>query len=242
MTLKIRRPAYRQPESWDEMPWGVFYRQALTRHLQPCLSKMFGYHLLKIGALSSEIDTSDCAIAHQVNVASSGPNVQVIAEPECLPFACKSIDACLLAHCLAWSKDPHAILREVDRVLIDDGWLIISGFNPLSILGAGKLLPGLYHRLPLNGRMFTQLRMMDWLQLLNYEVVQRTRCQIFPWHQAAEGGISTCFPAFGCLNIIVARKRTFPLTRIPAKTSRLPRTFTPVVGAVSRLPCSENLS
>jgi hypothetical protein len=27
-------------------------------------------------------------------------------------------------------QDPHRLLREVDRVLIDDGWLILSGFNP----------------------------------------------------------------------------------------------------------------
>ena len=26
-----------------------------------------------------------------------------------------------------------ASLREADRVLIDDGWLILSGFNPVSL-------------------------------------------------------------------------------------------------------------
>lgn len=32
---------------------------------------------------------------------------------------------------LPWrSADPHRLLREADRVLIDDGWLILSGFNP----------------------------------------------------------------------------------------------------------------
>ncbi len=45
-----------------------------------------------------------------------------------------------MTHCLAYSHDPHWLLREVDRVLIDDGWLIISGFNPFSLLGMAKLV------------------------------------------------------------------------------------------------------
>ena len=52
-----------------------------------------------------------------------------------LPFLDKSADVCVLAHNLGYSSDPHRLLREADRVLIEDGWLIISGFNPLSLLG-----------------------------------------------------------------------------------------------------------
>lgn len=62
---------------------------------------MYGFHLLKVGSLSAEIDTEQCAISHQVNVGLSGENMQVKADPMCLPFESKSVDACLLAHCLA---------------------------------------------------------------------------------------------------------------------------------------------
>ncbi len=64
--------------------------------------------------------------------------MQVLASPYQLPFAEKSVDACLLSHTLAYAANPHRILREVDRVLIDDGWLVISGFNPFSLLGLGN--------------------------------------------------------------------------------------------------------
>jgi SAM-dependent methyltransferase len=129
-----------------------------------------GFHLLKIGNLSASLTTDKCAISHQVNVSLEGDNLQVVADAYQLPFAAKSVDACLLAHTLSYADDPHRMLREVDRVLIDDGWLVISSFNPFSLLGLGKLVPGLRRRQPYVSRMFTQMRLLDWLSLLNYEV------------------------------------------------------------------------
>ncbi|MEM8266510.1 SAM-dependent methyltransferase, partial [Morganella morganii] len=49
---------------------------------------------------------------------------------------------------------------------IDDGWLVIRSFNPFSLLGLGKLVPGLRRRQPYVSRMFTQMRLLDWLSLL----------------------------------------------------------------------------
>lgn len=207
------------PRSWRDMPWGDYFRDALTQQLQPYLGKLYGFHMLKLGSLSAEIDTRQCAISHQVNVGIEGDDLQVIANTTQLPFEAKSIDACLMAHTLAWSQDPHRVLREVDRVLIDDGWMIISGFNPFSLLGISKGIPGLHARAPWSGRMFSQVRLLDWLSLLNYEVVYRTRFQVVPWHRQGGKVISAHLPALGCLNIVVARKRTFPLTPTKAKKS-----------------------
>jgi ubiquinone/menaquinone biosynthesis C-methylase UbiE len=75
--------------------------------------------------------------------------VQVKADPLHLPFAEKSVDACLLAHTLPWCSDPHRLLREADRVLIDDGWMILTGFNPVSLMGLRKLVPVLRNKPPI---------------------------------------------------------------------------------------------
>ena len=219
------------PRTWNDMPWGEYFRDALTQQLQPWLARLYGFHMLKIGSLSAEINTSQCAISHQVNVGSEGDALQVLASVAQLPFEFKSIDACLLAHTLAWEQDPHRVLREVDRVLIDDGWLIISGFNPFSLLGISKAIPGLSRRAPWNSRMFSQVRLLDWLSLLNYEVVYRTRFQVVPWHRQGGRMISAHLPALGCLNIVVARKRTFPLTPAKMKTARSSAQLRPVVNA-----------
>lgn len=220
-----------KPSSWREMSGGENYRDALTEHLKPCLAKLYGFHFLKVGQLSTEIDTDACPISHQVNVALQGNNLQVQADPLRLPFEAKSIDACLLAHTLAWSHDPHRLLREVDRVLIDDGWLILSSFNPISLLGIGKLIPGLHRRAPWNSRMFSQMRIIDWLSLLNYEVVQRNRFQVVPWSRHGGKVISNHLPALGCITILVARKRTFPLTINPAKRNAAKAPLRSAVGA-----------
>ncbi|MGE1560651.1 methyltransferase domain-containing protein [Pantoea septica] len=219
------------PHSWRDMPWGDYFRDALTQQLQPYLGKLYGFHMLKLGNLSAEINTEHCAISHQVNVGSEGELLQVLAQPTQLPFESKSIDACLLAHTLAWSQDPHRVLREVDRVLIDDGWMIISGFNPFSLLGISKVLPGIQRKAPWSGRMFSQMRLLDWLSLLNYEVVFRTRFQVVPWHRQGGKVISAHLPALGCLNIVIARKRTFPLTPTRAKKAPGKAQLRPAVNA-----------
>lgn len=207
------------PGSWDDISWGGYYRESLEQALLPWWPKLFGFHLLKVGALSATIDSKDCAIAHQVNVAPGGDNVQVIADLHHLPFSEKSVDACLLAQTLSYAADPHRILREVDRVLIDDGWLILSSFNPVSLLGIAKLIPGLNKRQPYCSRMFTQMRIIDWLSLLNYEVVHLASLQVTPWREN-KGKLNKHFPIFGCLSLIVARKRTIPLSLTPMRARR----------------------
>ncbi|MBC4013087.1 class I SAM-dependent methyltransferase [Morganella morganii] len=218
------------PDSWCDIPCGRRFRQSLEAQLAPWWPKMFGFHLIKIGALSCEIDSSSCMIPHQVNVAPQGNTLQVFGEAAQLPFLDKSADVCVLAHNLGYSSDPHRLLREADRVLIEDGWLIISGFNPLSLLGARKLIPWRLNREPQCSRMFSQFRMLDWLSLLNYEIMYHRLTTPIPWCDPASFG-NRHARIFGCLGVIVARKRTVPLTFTPQKLRLLRPKLNNVVGA-----------
>ncbi len=65
------------PEHWSSMPWGEYYRETLEQQMKPWLAKLYGFHLLKIGNLSAEINTEACAISHQVNVSLAGNPMQV---------------------------------------------------------------------------------------------------------------------------------------------------------------------
>ena len=217
MKAALSNSPFSEPFTWRQIPWGMHYRAALELRLTPWWPKLFGYHLLKLGALSADLATDRCTISHQVNVAAEGEHLQVITDLAHLPFAAKSVDACLLGHSLGYAAAPHRVLREVDRVLVDDGWLIISGFSPFSLLGVGRLVPGLRRRPPYNSRMFSMGRIMDWLTLLNYEVLEASRFQVLPWHQPSMSLLSRHLPAMGCLMLIVARKRTIPLTLTPQR-------------------------
>lgn len=89
-----------------------------------------------------------------------------------LPFASQSLDLIVLPHVLEFAAEPHQVLREVERVLIPEGQVIICGFNPASLWGmrqaVGRLSGG--HFLPANGEFISLYRMKDWLKLLNMEV------------------------------------------------------------------------
>ncbi|PLK58951.1 SAM-dependent methyltransferase, partial [Candidatus Palibaumannia cicadellinicola] len=160
---KTKRNKFIVPTTWNEIPYGKNYRYTLEQRLKDWWPKLFGCYLLKIGALSIELDTHTCSISHQVNVGLNCNNLQVIAHPEQLPFANKSADACLLAHTLSYYDNPHLQLREVDRVLMDDGWLILTTFNLVSILSLSQLCPFLvpYHRV--KNLIFTKMYLLDWL-------------------------------------------------------------------------------
>ncbi|AKJ42836.1 class I SAM-dependent methyltransferase [Pragia fontium] len=224
------------PASWDELSHGGAYRIALEQQLEPWWPKLFGFHLLKLGNLSAAINTEKCQIAHHINVSASGEQIDIYADNLQLPFIDKTLDACLLANTLAYSEDPHGILREVDRILIDDGWLIISGFNPFSFVGIGKMVPMVRKKHPYASRMFSKMRMIDWLSLLNYEVLYHSQFQSVPWG-AQNGFLSTHIPAFGCQSLIIARKRTIPLTLNPLLSFKKRfRVRSGAVGATKNMP------
>ena len=61
--------------------------------------------------------------------------VAVINGYEELPFATHSIDLVVMPHILEFAEDPHQVLREVERVLVPEGHVVITGFNPASLWG-----------------------------------------------------------------------------------------------------------
>lgn len=92
---------------------------------------------------------------------------------EALPFASNSLDLVVLPHALELAHDPHATLREVERVLVPEGRVVIAGFNPASLWGLWQRLGlwGVDSALVVpRGDFIAYWRLRDWLQLLNLEV------------------------------------------------------------------------
>lgn len=195
--------------------------QAHTQHLvNNAISRCFGYHLLKLGNLSTQLKTDKCPIRHQINCAEDGADIGLKSDLHDLPFQDSTIDCCILVHELDFSSDPHQLLREIDRVLTLDGTLIISGYNPYSFFGCRSLLT------PQNtqtARLFSPNRVIDWLHLLGFEIKQK---QHFDYISALPEGpllsliesIGQRYLSFFCsVYFIVAKKRNTPMT--PVKSS-----------------------
>jgi len=87
-----------------------------------------------------------------------------------LPFETASLDMVLMPHVLEFNEHPHQILREVERVLMSEGHVIIAGFNPRSLWGVRRAL-GAPMGYPWNGNFISLPRIKDWLALLGFEVI-----------------------------------------------------------------------
>ncbi len=103
---------------------------------------------------------------------AAAPRAQVLIDLEELPFASQSIDLLVLPHALEFADDPHRVLREVERVLMPEGQVVISGFNPISLWGLRQVVGRTFGSafLPEAGQFLALPRLKDWLKLLGFEV------------------------------------------------------------------------
>ena len=229
--LAFRQPHY--PKSWQDLPNGGAILAAIETSLQPWWQKFFGYHLLKIGALSNEISCQQSHIKHHVSCCvereaddQEGTKTDIIGELDDLPILEHSVDVCLLSHVLEFSLDPHHVIREANRVLIPNGYLVITGFNPFSLAGLNRFIPYRKKQTPWDENFFSPMRVKDWLHLMGFEIIADERSL----HSSLVGKVSehsvanywrkfanNYLTSLGSVYVIIAKKRVLPLTPIKPK-------------------------
>ncbi|WP_158769754.1 methyltransferase domain-containing protein [Paraglaciecola sp. L1A13] len=228
----------RYPRSWSVLPSGIERKAIVEAELDEITQQFFGYHLVKVGNLSSELSLSKCSIKHCVNmVAKEHENASMRSLSRDMALKENSVDGFVLAHELDFAQDPHQILREVDRAIMPDGDLVIVGFNPLSLTGLRKLVWFNSQSLLHEARFFSVPRIKDWLHLLGFEV---TLVRYRPYTKLFTARpnnilIRWCqrfLPQLASVYIIVAKKRTVPLSPIKPKWQLKPKFST--VGASIR--------
>jgi len=166
---------------WFDTPLGASVLALETHLLQDALTDVFGFELLQIGRWGTAAELSKSArTQHRRWIApdASGPGA-IRAEFEALPIATASIEAILLPHTLEHAPNPHALLREVERILMGEGHVLICGFNPLGPWGLRHLLSrGRFP--PTSTRLMSEGRTCDWLRLLGFEIVDARRYLFAP--------------------------------------------------------------
>jgi SAM-dependent methyltransferase len=152
----------------------------------------------------------------------------LVTDPAALPFPAASLDLVVLPHTLELSADPHQVLREVERVLVPEGRLVVSGLNPASLWGLRQGRAHLAVRLGLRpaddarlylpeaGEFIGPWRLRDWMRLMGFELeVERFGCyrpavrsekwlQRTAWMDRAG---ARWWPIFGAVYLMVAVKR-----------------------------------
>ncbi|GLS26745.1 class I SAM-dependent methyltransferase [Marinibactrum halimedae] len=239
-------------ERWFESPLGQQLLQAEQQVIDESLNCLFGYHLLQLSVhrqarLFGASMINHCFGLHPMD-ASSTNNAIIHSQSsfERLPFANDTVDVAVLHHVLDFAIEPHKLLREVSRVVIPHGYVLIVGFNPVSLLGVGRQLSNLVSRKPLYRANTIRLRrLMDWLRLLDFEPVKTQRGLFVPpinhksslqklqWVEALAKKI---YWPLGGFYAVVARKHVGAVTPIkPSWTSINPLQVIPGKVA-SRVP------
>ena len=155
-------------ENWLDSPQGRYALNWEQSRVDRLVADIFGFHAIQLGLPQVDF-LRENRIPLRCSAGDSGP-VAVRCDLRQLPFANASLDLVILPHVLEFFPDPHQILREVERVLIPEGQVVIVGFNPISLWGAYRRLACEDDAFPWNGRYLSALRLKDWLSLLGFEV------------------------------------------------------------------------
>jgi SAM-dependent methyltransferase len=213
-------------EDWYASPLGSEVAVAEGAAVERQLEGVIGYYLLQIGVAGVFCGSvGEGRIRRRIQLPatprSNVPGLQATAEPAWLPIASDSVDAVLLPHTLDLVADPQAALREVERVLIPEGRVVVVGFNALSLWGVWGLLGHRRGGVPWCGRFLTPLRVRDWLTLLGFDV-EAQEMLVFrpPWRRTAlRRGVpamdalgARLWPVFGGVYVIRGVKRVATLT------------------------------
>lgn len=154
--------------AWLNTPTGRQLLREEVQHVRRALDSIFGDQFLQIGVWG-DVSFHTYARTQRSHVVGDAGPVDAEMRPQQLAIATDSIDAVFLPHVLESHKHPHAVLREVDRVVRSDGHIIITGFNPISLWGLRHFIS---RRKFVTGgnRMITERRVRDWLTLLDYSI------------------------------------------------------------------------
>jgi SAM-dependent methyltransferase len=189
---------------------------------------LFGFNALQMGCLQMDL-LRNSRMPNRYKAAECTETLfksNVICCDDFLPFAETSLDLLLLPHCLEFSERPHQTLREAARVMMPEGHLLISGFNPLSTWGVtGKFNRFVYKNqsYPWSGKFIGLARLKDWLALMGFEILSVDMCCHVPpfdqssWQKQAafmdKLGARFC-TMLGGVYFIVAKKRVLTMTPI----------------------------
>lgn len=185
------------PEQWSSLIGGEKACTQLRRVLAQQLPECFGYYGLALGPLARTLSLDASPVRYWYSLGSSLPSepdatnqqrgtikggldsekrfdppkdFDVLADYDALPIASDSVDVILLPHLLEFIKEPHSLLREIERVIIPDGHLILSGINPVSWYGCRYLGAKMSRKKRQERRLVGLARLKDWLLLLGFQI------------------------------------------------------------------------
>ncbi len=231
--------------------------------VESAIKNLFGYFFVQLGAPSSEYLIASSRIKYKLLIdpfleyesseALKDPNCHLIrADLDYLPIGKEKADVVLLPHTLEVAADPYYLLRQVDSMLVPEGHVVITGFNPY-----GCFI--MRHRWFKRDKVFKQAkletsqRIKEWLQILGYDVKIQSYSSVTCFVQRpSQGGITSFVEwferrlsslglQFGNVYCLVAKKRVDSPTLVGSRW-HMPRWMAiPSQGTVSATRANSEL-
>lgn len=163
-------------QEWLQTPPGRYLLGWEQAQLNEAVADIFGFHALQLGLPALDGLSANRMPHRWLATQAPGEGAALVTDFSALPFPPNSLDLVVLPHTLELAPDPHSTLREVERVLLPEGRVVIGGFNPASLWGLRQRRAVLYQRLGWGTPFIPPTpwigywRLRDWLRLLGFEV------------------------------------------------------------------------
>lgn len=240
--------------AWYRQPCGDLLKQQIADTLTEVLGRVGASEVLHLGAGGFEAALAGRKGERATFFTDMACEHLLAEHHHYLPLKPDTQECVVLLHGLDVTANPHGVLRELSRIAAHDGYVIIVGFNQFGLWGAARPLFRLFYwrrewLIPWCLRFHRIGRIKDWLALLGFEVqsvqslnyrplVQREPLLRATRHLDTAGKL--ILPRCGNVYMVVAQKRTIPLTPVRLKW-KLPSTFLkpgmprPTIGGAGRV-------
>jgi SAM-dependent methyltransferase len=227
---------YQQLSVWLQTRLGQIFLEAEKKCLDSFFADFLGDTLLILGDFRQSVLVKNCQVKERLVLSPY--------QPECpdLDFCRAKIsrinyqplqldqahaDVILLPHTLDFVENAEQVLHQVVRALKGEGYLIVIGFNPVSLCGLRRLFSS--KTMPWSGSLRTLSRMEDWLAFLNFEIVSGQHAFYRPpfhwmawrWLKFLDYFGRYLLSPFGGVYVLIARKRVLGVTPLKAEWEKL---------------------
>ena len=128
-------------DSWRSSEYAERYFNIERTFIDAGLRQSIGPTVLQLGQClpDSVVDDFDLPFLIKTSETLDGSS-DVVVDPAFLPFSFDVFSTVVLPHVLERHRLPHQVLREAHRVLMPEGHIVLTGFNPRSFLGLQRWL------------------------------------------------------------------------------------------------------
>ena len=221
-------------EAWYASDLGKVLLHSEVRALNSCCDRMHRFQMVLMGVMGYWPGVAQCPIPNRFVVRTEcGPlpaQGGVWGRADRLPIASDAVSAVVLNHALEVAHDPYGTLREVERILVSDGFVVIVGFNPFSLWGVRGYLTRRFGAVPWRLPFYSAGKIGEWLKVLGFEFLAcRFAGPILPLNRVAHGsrlyefdrGLRRLWGSGSGSYVVFARKRRIPM--IPVRPRWRPR-------------------